>query len=69
MSKGKTARHWQQLGFRSYAEYQVFRKKQQQATSLLSALEIRDERQHREATDRTKYHGMRLSYLAKGDRL
>ena len=40
----KTQRPWQKLGFRSFVDYQIFRKDQKQATSLLSALEIRDER-------------------------
>ena len=51
----KTGRHWQQLGFRSFADYRVFRKDQQKTTSLLSALETRDETHHRESTDRAKY--------------
>ena len=63
----KTRRPWQKLGFRSFVDYQIFRKEQQQATSLLSALEIRDETHLQESTNRTKYHEMRLSYLAKGD--
>ena len=63
----KTQRPWQKLGFRSFAKYKIFRKDQQQATSLLSALEIRDERHHREATNRTKYHQMRLRYLSQAD--
>ena len=63
----KTQRPWQQLGFRSFAKYKIFRKEQQQATSLLSALEIRDERHHREATNREKYHQMRLNYLSQQD--
>ena len=63
----KTRRPWQQLGFRSFAKYKIFRKEQQQATSLLSALEIRDERHAQESTDRTKYHEMRLRYLSQAD--
>ena len=65
----KTRRPWQQLGFRSFVDYQIFRKDQKQATSLLSALEIRDETHHREATNREKYHQMRLNYLSQQDRI
>ena len=63
----KTRFHWQHLGFRSFAKYKIFRKEQQQATSLLSALEIRDERHAQESTDREKYHQMRLNYLSQQD--
>ena len=61
---------WQKLGFRNFAHY-IFHQKHQQdqkvAISLLSSLESRDERHHREATDREKYHETRLQELKLSD--
>ena len=63
MPKKNKRPNWQQQGFRNYTDYLQFKADQTKARTLYNALKAADERAEREASDREKYHDLRLKEL------